>query len=266
MFGAATPGADRAVGLDLHRAAAHRALPGRRRGPRCAGASTCRPRTSRASACARRRPGARRTRTRPLRARARVRGARARSELLGRGRAADRRAARRARGSRSPRSSPAGARRSTRSSAPATTCSPGRRAPARRARRALALAGDAASSTRRHARVSTPERDRSEAYARCEAITRTQAANFYYGIRLLAARAAPGDVRGVRVRAARRRHRRRRARAARRSCACSTPRPSALARARAPRAALHAQDGSGDGRAGRRAARASRCPPTRSRS
>ena len=54
VFGAGDARADRAVGLDLHGAAAGRALPGRRRGPRRAGASTCRSRTSRASAATRR--------------------------------------------------------------------------------------------------------------------------------------------------------------------------------------------------------------------
>ena len=43
-----------------------------------------------------------------------------------------------------------------------------------------------------------------EAYERCEAITREQAANFYYGIRLLAPRPAPGDVCRICVRTANR--------------------------------------------------------------
>ena len=102
--------ADRAVGLDLHGAAAGRALPGRRRGPARAAASTCRPRTSALRLRARRtsrrgHAGPRCARCSPSRSRARARccgeGAPLVDQLQGRaaprGRGVPRRRARRAR-------------------------------------------------------------------------------------------------------------------------------------------------------------------------
>ena len=121
--------ADRALGLDLHRAAARRALPGRRRGPR--------PRADLPAA-----GGPRALRLRRGRTGARARGAAAASGARVRG--AARRAACSAKGCRCwpacaaarawpwPRSPPAAAPRSTRSNAPASTCCRARRAPARR--------------------------------------------------------------------------------------------------------------------------------------
>ena len=68
------------------------------------------------------------------------------------------------------------------------------------------------------------------AYRRCEAITREQAANFYYGS-ACSHGATRGDVRRLRVRPAHRRHRRRRTRGARESCGSWT-RDAARDRAR----------------------------------
>ena len=119
----------------LHGAAAGRALPGRRRGPRRAVASTCRSRISSASARGGRAAG---TPCRPGGARcARLRG-RACARAAGRGAAADRRALGAGPAGGRCASSPGAARRWRRSSAPATTCSPARPAPAGRAG-ALAL-------------------------------------------------------------------------------------------------------------------------------
>ena len=104
-----------------------------------------------------------------------------------------------------------------------------------------------------------------QAYAHCEAVTRAQAANFYYGIRLLPARAPARDVRRLRVRAPRRRHRRRDARARARSCALLDEQARALARAIAARPATAQRAGDVDPVTASRCAdaqqRASRCPP-----
>ena len=96
------------------------------------------------------------------------------------------RAARLRSGSRSRASWRADARRSERSSGPATTCSPGRRAPARR-RRLLALAGHASLERRRG---STSLSDAGSSARGIPPLrgdhARAGAANFYYGMRLLA--------------------------------------------------------------------------------
>ena len=131
--------ADRALGPRLHGAAARRALAGRRRGLPAAAASTCRPRTCERFGVDRRRPRRARDRRRAARAARRSRSI-ARGALLDegaplvgtlRGRARFAVAGLRRRRARE---------RRARSSAPGTTCSPGRRrrASAARVRETLA--------------------------------------------------------------------------------------------------------------------------------
>ena len=259
VFGRADPRRVRALGLDLHRPAADRALAGRGRGPARAAGSTCPLEDLRASAAGehdlRRRPRRRRcarcSRSRsPAPAPCWPRPARSLRGAAGaepdRRRGLHRRRARRARRDRAGR-----LRRARRPAARArpTACSLGR------ARRDARRAAGRAASEMSELESRAPTR-------RCEAITRAQAANFYYGIRLLPAESAPRDVRRLRVRAPRRRHRRRHARGRGEARGLRAERRAACAGSGVAGAAARTRDG----RAGGRLQRASRSPLARSRS
>ena len=199
--------ADRAVELDLHGAAADRALPGRAPRTSPAVGSTCRLEDLRRFGCADADLAADHA-SEPLRevlafevARARgllADGAPLIGSLRGRPRLA---VAAFVAGGRAALDAIERARYDVLAGPPR----------AGRARRALALAATLRAS--RSGGVVSAAAAIADAYRHCEAVTRRQAANFFYGIRLLPRRPAPRDVRGIRVRPPRRRHRRRDARA-----------------------------------------------------
>ncbi len=225
-----------------------------------AGACTCRPRTSRASAARMRRPAGSRTPVEPSargcsRSRSRARAGSARGtgaplidELHGRASAW-----------RWRRSSPAVAPRWTRSSAPATTCSPG---PPRAAHVARALLGAGEHARASDGRAVSVARDVAEAYRALRVAHAQRGGELLLRHSPAPARQAPGDVRGVRVRAAR-------------STTSATDRSTREEKLRLPRReqaprarALRptSRHRPGDGGAGRRPRALLRCRPTRWRS